>query len=51
MKEIKVFRSKINGPRKAEEVFRWDYSPIFGWNNGKETPIQSNSIPFCYKHS
>ena len=48
MTEIKLFRSKINGPRKAEEIFRWDYSPIFGWNYGKETPIQSSSISFRY---
>lgn len=37
---IEIKQSRLNlgtrKDRKAEEIFRWDYTPMFGWNLKKE---------------
>jgi hypothetical protein len=33
-KKVLIFQSKLNDPpkpRKAEEIIKWMYTPMFGW--------------------
>jgi hypothetical protein len=38
-KKVLIFQSKLNHPpkpRKAEEIIKWMYTPMFGWDKDEK---------------